>query len=99
MSTDGANMLTETGADAATVIRLENITKRFGAITAVKDISLNLKENEFFALLGPSGCGKTTLLRKITPQVVRWKLTIIVRLGRMSGPTKSSQGFWSCPRT
>lgn len=65
MSTDGATMLTETGEEAATVIRLENITKRFGAITAVKDISLDLKENEFFALLGPSGCGKTTLLRMI----------------------------------
>ncbi|KZY29603.1 spermidine/putrescine ABC transporter ATP-binding protein [Roseovarius sp. HI0049] len=58
-------MLTEAGEEAATVIRLENITKRFGAITAVNDISLDLKENEFFALLGPSGCGKTTLLRMI----------------------------------
>jgi len=65
MSTDGANMLTDAGQEATTVIRLEHITKRFGAITAVKDVSLNLKENEFFALLGPSGCGKTTLLRMI----------------------------------
>ncbi|WP_128293122.1 ABC transporter ATP-binding protein [Afifella aestuarii] len=40
-----------------------HITKRFGAFTALEDISLDIYENEFFTLLGPSGCGKTTLLR------------------------------------
>ncbi len=46
-------------------IALENITKRFGSVTAVDDISLRVREGEFFSLLGPSGCGKTTLLRLI----------------------------------
>jgi spermidine/putrescine ABC transporter ATP-binding subunit len=45
------------------VISIESVTKRFGAVTAVDAVSLDLRENEFFALLGPSGCGKTTLLR------------------------------------
>jgi len=47
------------------VIALEGLTKRFGSLTAVDRVSLELRENEFFALLGPSGCGKTTLLRMI----------------------------------
>lgn len=44
-------------------IRLENVTKQFGAVTAVDRVSLTVDDGEFFALLGPSGCGKTTTLR------------------------------------
>jgi len=44
---------------------LENITKRFGAFTAVDRVSLTIEEGEFVCFLGPSGCGKTTLLRAI----------------------------------
>ena len=41
------------------------VTKRFGALTAVNDVSLAVGRGEFFSLLGPSGCGKTTLLRML----------------------------------
>ncbi len=50
-------------ATPKTIIRLENVTKRFGKVAAVEGVSLSIQEGEFFALLGPSGCGKTTLLR------------------------------------
>jgi spermidine/putrescine transport system ATP-binding protein len=44
---------------------LESVTKRFGDLTAVDSIDLEIIEGEFFTLLGPSGCGKTTTLRMI----------------------------------
>ena len=43
----------------------DHVTKRFGAMTAVNDVSLTVSKGEFFSLLGPSGCGKTTLLRML----------------------------------
>ena len=48
---------------ATPLIRFENVTKRFGDFTAIDNLSLDIFEKEFFALLGPSGCGKTTLMR------------------------------------
>jgi iron(III) transport system ATP-binding protein len=47
------------------VIRLNGVTKRFGAVTAVDGVSLTVDRGEIVALLGPSGCGKTTLLRLV----------------------------------
>jgi len=47
------------------LLHIEAISKRFDEFTAVDQLSLDVFEGEFFALLGPSGCGKTTLLRLI----------------------------------
>ncbi|MBL1242721.1 MAG: polyamine ABC transporter ATP-binding protein, partial [OCS116 cluster bacterium] len=41
------------------------VSKRFGALTAIDNVSFSIYEREFFALLGPSGCGKTTLMRML----------------------------------
>ncbi|WP_299501272.1 ABC transporter ATP-binding protein [uncultured Roseobacter sp.] len=47
------------------LIRFENVTKRFGEFVAIDDLTLDIFEKEFFALLGPSGCGKTTMMRML----------------------------------
>ena len=46
-------------------LKIDHITKKFGNFTALDDISLEIRDGEFLAILGPSGCGKTTLLRII----------------------------------
>lgn len=46
-------------------IRINNLVKKFGDFTAVKDLNLTIRDGEFLILLGPSGCGKTTTLRSI----------------------------------
>ena len=50
---------------AKPLVEFRGVTKRFGTVTAVSDLSLSLYPREFFALLGPSGCGKTTLMRML----------------------------------
>ena len=47
------------------VLEIKNVTKRFGDLVAVDNVSIEIPKGEIFSLLGPSGCGKTTLLRII----------------------------------
>ena len=44
-------------------IRIRDLYKRFGQLTAVDGVSFDIAHGEFFMIVGPSGCGKTTLLR------------------------------------
>lgn len=59
-------------------VDIENLTKLYGDFVALKDIFVNIRDNEFFTLLGPSGCGKTTLLRAIAgfEQVSKGKILL-----------------------
>ncbi|MEM8775928.1 MAG: ABC transporter ATP-binding protein [Pseudomonadota bacterium] len=52
-------------SDQTIAVDVRDAVKRYGDFTALKTISLSIRDNEFFTLLGPSGCGKTTLLRMI----------------------------------
>ena len=56
---------TDLGQHAAADVRLVDLRKRFGEVTAVDGVDLEIRAGEFFSLLGPSGCGKTTTLRMI----------------------------------
>ena len=62
MSANG-DITTDVGREGE--IEVERVTKRFGDVTAVDDISITIPGGEFFSMLGPSGCGKTTTLRMI----------------------------------
>ncbi len=46
-------------------VKIEKVSKRFGAVVAVENFSLDIQDGEFIVLVGPSGCGKTTILRCI----------------------------------
>src|SRR5438552_13266506 len=46
-------------------VTLEHVSKRFGEVTAVNDMTIEVKDKEFLVLVGPSGCGKSTCLRLI----------------------------------
>jgi branched-chain amino acid transport system ATP-binding protein len=49
-----------------TILKLENVTMKFGGLTAVNDVSMNIEERDLVAVIGPNGAGKTTLFNTIT---------------------------------
>lgn len=57
--------LAEMAEQSDVAVDIDNVTKKYGAFIALSNVSLKIRDNEFFTLLGPSGCGKTTLLRCI----------------------------------
>ena len=59
---DGASQQTAGDKDRDIAVRFSGVTKRFGEVTALHEISLPIRRGEFMTLLGPSGCGKTTVL-------------------------------------
>ena len=64
---DGRKLVSETmtNADTKPVLKVENITKYFGALRASHNISLDLRPGEIHALIGPNGAGKSTLIKQI----------------------------------
>lgn len=66
-------------------IRVEDLTKRFGDLVAIKDISFDIYDHEFFTILGPSGSGKSTLLRTIAGLEDATTGTILIKNQDMTG--------------
>jgi len=69
------------GFDEPVALTLERVRKAYGGLTAVDDVSLNVRGGEFVTLLGPSGSGKTTTLR-IVAGLIRADAGRIVARGR-----------------
>ena len=67
---------------------LTDLGKMFGAVPAVQDVSLTLREGEFVSLLGPSGCGKTTTLRMIAGFISPSSGTIEMNGATLSAPNR-----------
>ncbi len=67
-------------------VELQNVSKEFHSVPAVREIDLTLQEGEFLALLGPSGCGKTTTLRMVAGFEVPTAGEIRIRERVVSGP-------------
>jgi putative spermidine/putrescine transport system ATP-binding protein len=63
MNRDADNAAAEVGQDAA--VRFDGVSKRFGGVAALHEISFSIRRGELMTLLGPSGCGKTTVLNLI----------------------------------
>jgi spermidine/putrescine transport system ATP-binding protein len=61
----GATQASSPARDGSFDVELLRVTRRFGSVTAVDDLTLRVESGSFFSLLGPSGCGKTTTLRLI----------------------------------
>lgn len=73
----------------SSLVEIENLTKKYGSKTAVKDISLNLEGGQIIGLLGPNGSGKTTLIKMLNGLLVPTKGKILVD-GKEIGPETKS---------
>src|SRR5690606_31319357 len=70
-------------------IRISHLSRSFGALTAIDDVSVDIGAGEFFVIVGPSGCGKTTLLRILAGLQTHSAGTIEIDAGQDGRPANS----------
>src|SRR5690554_6877577 len=78
------------------MIRTENLTKQFGDLTAVEDLSIHVREGEVFGFLGPNGAGKTTTVRMLTSLISPTRGTATIngyRLGQQDTDIRRTVGI------
>jgi len=74
------------------VVEIKNLTKKFGDLKAVNNISLSIKEGELFGLLGPNGSGKTTTVKLLTGQIKPTKGNAkVLGINVLKNPIKSRE--------
>ncbi|WP_331775502.1 ABC transporter ATP-binding protein [Sulfurospirillum sp. 1612] len=67
------------------ILQLQNITMKFGGVTAIDDLSFNVKTGEIFGLIGPNGAGKTTLFNIVTGNYTQTSGKVIFNGNELSG--------------
>lgn len=75
------------------VLTMKNVTKRFGGLTAVGDVSFTIKEGEIFGLIGPNGAGKTTIFNLITAVYTLSEGEILFYGDQIAGTDPYGKGF------
>lgn len=75
------------------ILSLTNVSKRYGRVVAVKDITLSVSEGEFLSIIGPSGCGKSTILKMIVGVVTPSSGTIDFRGRDISTVSQNDHGI------
>ena len=73
------------GSDAAVIMEVERVSKRFGGVTALDDVSFGVREGQITALIGPNGAGKTTLLSIIAGALPPTAGEVRYRAKRLNG--------------
>jgi NitT/TauT family transport system ATP-binding protein len=78
-------------------VRVERLTKTFGSTTAVENVSFDVRENEFVAIVGPSGCGKSTTLRMIAGLVAPTSGRVLTHGELVHGPIGDAAMVFQAP--
>lgn len=81
-------------AASSPLVRLVNLTRKFGPVTAVKNVNLEIRQGDFLAIFGPNGAGKTTLL-KMVASLLPPSSGQVVFLPDGSAPNRSEVGYVS----
>jgi ABC-2 type transport system ATP-binding protein len=86
------NSLSNTHINLETIIRTENLSKNFGPVKAVKDLSLHIRKGEIYGFLGLNGAGKTTTIRMLLGMIKPSSGTAFIK---DSGVSAGNQALWA----